>query len=158
MKKFLVLLYALFFLGACSQNKPADTKVTNPSKLAEKHGKPTIQDVLVLIMQNCNVPLDTADTGCAKAGRSPEEGAKIKTLGEYLSIYWQDHTDTSGHNYINVQIEEGKNADIQEKHWKITFELRGKVEEDPWNWGVRFYLLDKNRNVWKNYFQCIGVG
>ena len=157
MKIILFLFTSLVLLQSCKQDsapveqKKAVEKITTITK----HGKPTNQDVLLLVMQHCNDSLPKVD-GCINVGSSPQD--QVKSVGEYLSLYWHNHTENIPGNHINITVEDGNNPEIKEIHWKVTFEINGMAEEDPWNWGVRFDLLDKNWEVYKNFFQCIGTG
>jgi len=105
------------------------------------------------------------------------------TIGDFLSTFWEAHTDTCGTNRIRintryfsadsaaVMLKEfgyppcGKNADRKQSYcteavWMIDFNIckRCDRENDRWCWGIRFLMKQSDRKVIPGTVWCLGAG
>ena len=156
MKKLSILfiLQMLLHVGICNADKhnPEAPKFI-PENETEKHEKPSNKDIILMVMQNSDVLL-SVDSSCHGVG----SGFDDKTIGQYLSGFWQYHTDSKAKNSLKISVVEGKDIHIKEKHWKATFMINGQMQHENWSWGVSFYIIAKNWLVVKDSFKCLGAG
>jgi hypothetical protein len=144
------------FLPACT-TKSGDQVVETANALSDSvichQGKPSDKDILLMVMQNCDVLL-TVDSSCLGVGTNINDS----TIGQYLSNFWQYQTNSSANNSIKISVTQGDDKIIKEKHWKAIFMINGQTENENWSWGVSFYIMDKNWVVVKDSFKCLGAG
>jgi hypothetical protein len=156
MKRIFIFFISFLFLQACT-TKSGDQTVNTASVSSEtvirNQGKPSDKDILLMVMQNCDVLL-TVDSTCLGVGTNINDS----TIGQYLSGFWQYQTDSSANNSITIKVAEGDDKIIKEKHWKAIFMINGQTENENWSWGVSFYIMDKNWVVVKDSFKCLGAG
>ena len=143
------------FMQACSH--PSEQRIENPTIKIEnetvKHGKPSNKDILLMVMQNCDVLL-SADSSCLGVGSEFNDS----TIGQFLSSFWQYHADSIGANSLTINVTEGNDKEVKEKFWKAAFMINGQTENENWSWGVSFYIMDNNWLVDKKSFKCLGAG
>lgn len=156
MKIMALYVIAAFLLNSCMLNTGKEERETKRSNLQNetvKHGKPSNKDVILMVIQNSDVLLNV-DSSCSGVGSE----ANDKTIGQFLSSFWQYHTDSTARNSLQINVAEAEDNEIKEKHWKATFMINGQTENENWSWGVSFYVLDKNWLVIRKSFRCLGGG
>lgn len=107
------------------------------------------KEILYLLMKNYDVPL-SVDSSCKNAGTEKTD----KTIGEYFSGFWADHTKRTGKNWIEV-----KSKSIDRNQCEARVEIyRKHGEEVIGGWGVLFVVDNASRKVDRTSFRCPGSG
>lgn len=107
------------------------------------------KEILYLLMKNHDVPL-SVDASCVNAGTERTD----KTIGEYFSGFWADHTKKSGKNWIEV-----KSRSINKNQCEARIEIyRKHGEEIIGGWGVLFIVDNASHKVDRTSFRCPGSG
>lgn len=115
-------------------------------------GKPTEEDVILMVMENAHTIIPNNERGCPSY-----MGIKDRSVGRFLSHFWQKHSvyDTAHHNFLGIHISEGKDPKIKELHWEIDFTILWAVGPvDFCSVGLGFIVMDKDWKVLKESFDC----
>ena len=165
-----------FLLFACTNTQQLRKESSIIDRTSERvrpnlgrSGKPEARDVIYMVMQNYDVPLNIHES-CENMGVDFED----KTIGEFLSGWWAyhdvAHPNTDPENvsyppdsleavfYLDISVEEGDFQELSPKHWKVSLMLGGDTDGGNvlWNLGVSFLVLDKDWEVVRDSFKCLG--
>jgi len=135
---------------------------SNKLEKSERKGtEPTKEEVITLLMENIDTPIDKIDyPNSCKNFRNKHTDKQIQTFSEFLAILLIEQTSPKEKNGIKVEWEgplrDTKN-DIIIWHITVTFYNYDINDESPWFCGIDFFMTDSERKIIIETLRCHNI-